>query len=127
MSIFDSVRNYFLIRGKSANPIKDIKAKVFKVQKEEVMPNRAKDLAEEVNELKRRIAIPKHQEPSSDSSCSSEQEVFKMETMDAGKAIMKPRIVLKGNARNARAMSMMRKKTHQSSPEGKNEQNENND
>ena len=58
MSIFDSVRNYFSIRGESANPIKDIKAEVFKVQKE-VMPHWAKDLAEEVNELKRRIAIPK--------------------------------------------------------------------
>ena len=82
MSIFDSVRNYLSIRGESANPIKDIKAEVFKVQKEEVMSHWVKDLAKEVNELKRRIAIPKHQEPSSDSSCSSEQKVFKAETMD---------------------------------------------
>ena len=82
MSIFDSVLNYFSIRGESTNPIKDTKAEVFKVQKEEVMPHWAKDLVEEVNELKRRIAIPKHQEPSSDSSCSSEQEVFKADTMD---------------------------------------------
>ena len=50
--------------------------------KKEVMPHWAKDLAEEVNELKRRIAIPKHQKPASDSSCSSEKEVFKADTMD---------------------------------------------
>ena len=82
MSIFDSVRNHLSSRGESANPIKDVKAEVFNVQNEEVMPRWAKDLVEEVNELKRRIAIPKHQKPSSDSSCSSEQEVFKADTMD---------------------------------------------
>ena len=123
MSIFDSVRNYFSIRVESANPIKDIKAEVFKVQKEEVMPHWVKDLVEEVNELKGRIAIPKHQQPSSDSSCSSEQEVFKAETMDvciyAGKAIIKPKIFSKGSARNARAMAMMRKNAHQVSPKKK--------
>ena len=82
MSIFDSVRNHLSRRGESANPSKDIKADVFYVQKEDVMPHWAKDLVEEVNELKRKIAIPKHHEPSSDSSCSSEQEVFKAETMN---------------------------------------------
>ena len=130
MSIFDSVRNYFSIRGESTNPIKDIKAEVFKVQKEGVMPHWEKDLVEEVNELKRRIAIPKHQEPSSDSSCSSEQEVFKVETMDVcnicGKSNHEAKNCFK-SARNARAMAMMRKNAHQGFPEGKNEQNENND
>ena len=63
MSIFDSVRNYFLSRVESANPTNDIKAEVFNAQKEEGIPTWAKDLVEEVNELKRRIAIPKYQDP----------------------------------------------------------------
>ena len=82
ISIFYSVRNHLSSRGESASQIKGVKADVFNVQKEEVMPRWAKGLAEEVNELKRKITIPKHQEPLSDSSCSSEHELFKVETMD---------------------------------------------
>ena len=131
MSIFGSVRNYFSIRGESANPIKDIKAEVFKVQKEEVKPHWAKDLVEEVNELKRRIAIPKHQEPSSDSSCSSEQEGFKAETMDVcnicGKSNHKAKNCFKRKCKKRTGNGHDAENTHQSFPEGKDEQNENKD